>query len=186
MGSEKREPIIIDCWGIRQLDLGAFTSSDWPVMDEDNKYPDYAAVFEDTVIGIISEKERSPIWIKTYKKAPLKEARKAYKKHKYEEVSTYRYCMTDGKVCSELVDCHIQILQKDINGQIQLRDVYGISNFNDGKDIYLNKPILGRSTFRSVGHSAKKISKHLQKTLKIKKENIYVEMIDEDPFNRQK
>lgn len=63
MSSEERKVIIIDSWGIKRLDLGAFTSTDWPVMDDENQYPDYDAVFEDAVIGIISEKARTPIWM---------------------------------------------------------------------------------------------------------------------------
>lgn len=170
------DPVSIDSWSIKKIEMEPFTAiEDWPVKNYDG-YPDYdSMITPDAVIGIISGKDI--IWIKPYKKAPLRDAKKAYKNHTYQRVSVYRHEM-DGRVVSPAVDCHVTVKVKDINGQNVLLTALGISTFNGGEDLYLNNAILGFNVFDDAGHTEKSIRKALAGTLGIDKENIYVEMVD--------
>lgn len=167
-------PLSIDSWKIRNLEMQPFTSIiDWPFKDDEG-YPDYDAIAEKSIIGIKSGK--TIIWIKPYRKAPLRAAKRAYRKHDYDQIMVWRN-VEDGEVLSPAVDCKITVIVKDLNGQNVLQSALGISSANGGENLFLNKPVLGHNGFSESGHTSKSITKSISEKLGISKDRVFVKMI---------
>lgn len=171
-----KPPISIDSWSMVNLQMDPFTGIvDWPIKNKEYGFDDYDELFRgDVVIKI--ESGKNPIWIKPWRKSPLRKAKKADKTRDYEILSVTRR-VVDGEGISEGVDCQIAVVLKDINGQNVLIKSLGISTFNGGNDLLLEHNILGHNAFPGAGHTEQSISKALHDKLGIDQNNIEVMML---------
>lgn len=179
--TEYENPIPLGGWDIKRVKMDRFTEiHNWST---DEILSDYTELFQDAVIGIKSGKKL--IWIKPYKKAPLRAAKHAYKNGNYQILSVTKRIL-DGKVASKAVDCLICIKTKDENGQIILRRLFGITGFNDGKSVCLNESIFGYNVLSCPGNSAEEIIQTIHDSFGIAKEDIWVEMVGQDEMGKTK
>ena len=175
------DPVAIDSWGIRRIDMPPYTKIiDYSKNDSEISF-DPDDFMENSIIGVKAGKGIS--WVRTTMKSVgissrkiLKKMKKAYHDHNYIMVDVYRH-KEDGRVISEVVDCKILLRMQDINGNIVLKKLFGITGFDDGKSVLLDGDIFGYNVIRCPGKSAKEIKKTIHKEFGIAKEDIHVEMI---------
>ncbi len=175
---EYEEPIAIDSWSAQKIEMTPFTSIEgWPI-SYPNGAPDYGELFHFAMVGIISGSK--VIWLKPVngglKRWQILKGKRAYKHHEYECITMYRK-QIDDHVVSKAVDCLISVKLKDINGQIFLQTVLGISTFNGGDDLLLNEYVLGYNSFSGAGHIADEIKRNISTALGIKRDDVIVRML---------
>lgn len=167
------DPVIIESWGMKRLETEPFTSiMNW---SECEYVLDTTDITRDAIIGI--ESMDRVLWVKPYKKAPLREARRAYKKGAF-NILTVNRKKIGGKVVSQAVDCLITVRMKDVNGQCVLRTIHGITGFDKGKSVLLSDTLCGYNSIAVKKVTPDSVSESLQKLLGIEKENISVEICD--------
>lgn len=167
-------PLSVDSWKIESLGTQPFTEIyGWPIRTDDG-FPDYDAMIQDAVLGVISGD--SVIWLKPNKKAPLRAARTAYKNRDYDQVMVYRR-MQNHKTVSAAVDCEVSVCLKDINGQNMLVSSLGISTGNGGDTLLLEKAILGYNAIEGAGHTEKSIKSSISQAFGIPDNRINVVML---------
>lgn len=111
------------------------------------------------------------LWIKPYKKAPLKAARKAYKKHRYTPLTVMR-CSYGDKVLSKGVRYAVHLKTTDANGRIEWKNAFA---FRSG---IISDAICGyNAVSETVCGSAHDLQKHLQDSFGIPDTDIFVEEI---------
>jgi hypothetical protein len=163
-----KQPLIVDAWHIEKIETEQFThiegidESDYGTedgsndenRDEDgNEEPSLTTIHMDAVIGV--ETGNKIIWIKPYKKAPLRAARCAYKKHDFDTLSVSRTCYND-MVLSKSVKFVINYMAVDINGHNEIKSVFAIPG---NKHVLLSDSICGYNGIDgTIGSSAKKRS----------------------------
>ena len=133
-------------------------------------------VFQKSVICIEAGRQR--IWIKSYKKAPLRKAKRAYQDHDF-DILTMQHRIYDGVYASKDVDCMITIRMKDMNGQLFLKRSLGITGFDGGKAVLLSEPIWGYTALSCPGNSTEEIADEIHRDLGIPMEDINVQMLDD-------
>lgn len=163
--AEFKDPVAIDSWSVKRIEMEPFTKIDGYNSDD---------LITDAVIYAKSGNQL--IWIKPYKKAPLREAKKAYKNHQFQEISVYRK-KCDGVIISEAVDVRIYIRMRDMNGQFVLRKFFGITGFDEGSSVLLNDYLLGYNSFPCRGKTALEVKEAIHHNFEIRKEDIDVQMI---------
>ena len=166
------EPIVIESWSVKRIETKPFTCMD--SLRDHNWQSNINELVKDSVIGVKTGNDI--LWIKQTKNAPVKEAKKAYKEGRYQILSVNTKII-DNKVISQDVDCVIYLKMKDINGQLILKCIFGITGWN-GNGVLLSEAICGYNALAEAGNTSESISKFIQTQLGITKENIYVEMID--------
>lgn len=172
--SDYSNPVSIDSWSVKKIESEPFTKiENW----EEDTIPNYHEIIKDAVIGIQSG--NSVIWVKPYRKAPLREAKRAYKKQNYCHLTVYRK-VVDGKVISDSVDCVVYVRMKDINGQVCLKKVYGKTGCNGGNDLALSEALCGYNAISGAGNSAESIKKTICEALEIDERDITVQIIEEN------
>ena len=168
-------PIAVDGWSIKRVEMDSFTEiHNW---NSEKPLPRYDELFQDAVIGVRAGKKL--IWIKPYRNVPLRAAKRAYKKYNYQTLSVSR-SIIEGKTVSKAVDCVIYIRTKDANGQVLLRKIFGISQFNGGKSLCLNESICGYNALPCPGNTAEEIVETIHKSFGIAKKDLAVQMIGTD------
>ena len=169
-------PISIDSWNMKNLEMDSFTSiTGFPDKTED-ECNNYDSVIEDSVVGIrVGEKI---IWVKPFRKSPLRAARKAYKEGDFIH-TTVSKTVIGGHCLSKSVDCDIRIIIIDSNGQKCTKEIFGISTANRGTTLLLSEYIFGRIEIKRAGHTAESITKSLSDAFNIEAENISVKMLNQ-------
>ena len=146
--ADYKQPLIIDAWHIGKIETEPFThimGVDEPGEGEEKAFedayekPSISTIHMNAVIGV--ETGNKVIWIKPYKKAPLRMAKRAYKKLNYDILSVSRKCYGD-KVLSKSVNFVIHFLSKDLNGQKAVKTVFAIVG---EQHILLSDPICGHN-----------------------------------------
>ena len=166
------DPVSIDSWSIKKIETEPFTQIDNWVGDT---IPDYHEITKDAIIGIRSGNKL--IWVKPYTKTPLRKAKHIYKRHDYHPLTVHRKTV-DETVLSRAVDCVIHIRMKDVNGQICLHKMFGITGFDDGKSLLLSETLCGYNAIGGAGNTSDSIRRAIHDALAIDEENIIVQMID--------
>lgn len=167
------DPVIIESWGMKRLETEPFTSiMNWSECED---VLDTTEITRDAVIGI--ESMERVLWVKPYKNAPLREAKRAYKKRDFQILTVNRKSI-GGKVVSRAVDCLIMVRMKDVNGQYIFKTIHGITGFDNGKSVLLSDALGGYNSITLKKATPDSISKALQKLLGIEKENVFVEIYD--------
>ena len=179
--ADYKQPLIIDAWHIGKIETEPFThimGVDEPGEGEEKAFedayekPSISTIHMNAVIGV--ETGNKVIWIKPYKKAPLRMAKRAYKKLNYDILSVSRKCYGD-KVLSKSVNFVIHFLSKDLNGQKAVKTVFAIVG---EQHILLSDPICGHNGLEGqFGFSAMELEKFLCDSFGIDKRNIRVEQI---------
>lgn len=174
--AEYENPIVVESWSMKRANMEPFTKiCNWNVSGDEKLDPhDF---IQNAVIGVKAGKDL--IWVKPYKKAPLREAKRKYKKHDYQMLTVERKNI-DGKNCSEAVDCLIYVRLKDMNGQYTLLRNFGITGFDGGKSVCLSDSILGYNALPCPGRDAEEIVTTIHEVLGIDKEDIQVQMFGEE------
>ena len=167
------DPIVIDSWRVKRIETKPFTF----INGVTNKFVQGGlnGIINNSVIGVKTGNDL--LWIKQNKNAPLKEAQKAYKERRF-EILTVHSKKRDNKVISEAVDCVIYLKMTDMNGQIVLKKVFGITGYNSGTCVLLSETICGYNMLNGAGNTPDSITHFIETQLGIKKENICVDMID--------
>ena len=161
----------IESWNIARIETEAFTSiASWKI---DSQKPDYHEIFTDAVIGIRCGEDL--IWLKSDKDAPLKDAKKAYAQNNYQLLTVHRHKI-NGTVVSDCVDCMIKVKVKDINGQNELKKLFGVFSKNENI-VNISEPLFGYNGFRLTEKSAEAVVHAIHKQLGIGIENIWVTMV---------
>ena len=179
--ADYKQPLIIDAWHIGKIETEPFKhimGVDEPGEGEEKAFedayekPSISTIHMNAVIGV--ETGNKVIWIKPYKKAPLRMAKRAYKKLNYDILSVSRKCYGD-KVLSKSVNFVIHFLSKDLNGQKAVKTVFAIVG---EQHILLSDPICGHNGLEGqFGFSAMELEKFLCDSFGIDKRNIRVEQI---------
>ena len=76
--------------------------------------------------------------------------KKAYLDHNYIVVGIHRH-EEDGRVASEAMDCRMLLRMQDINGNIILKKLFGITGFDGGKSVLLDGDIFDDMRYRGNG-----------------------------------
>ncbi len=79
------DPLIIESWRVLRIASEPFTN----IISWDGEELEPYDVTDDAVIGV--EAGNKTIWVKPYRKAPLKEAKKAYREHRFSILTVNRY-----------------------------------------------------------------------------------------------
>lgn len=167
------DPIVVESWNIKKVNTKPFTGiENW---NDDGERISTSDLFEDYVIGA-DVGGKKILWIKPYKKAPLRKSRKSYKTGNYQILNmiSTKY---EEKVLSYNVNCVIHIREKDLNGQYHLHTIFGMFNKHKGGSLMLSDTIMGYNAIEGCGKNAESIRGALKNLLGIKKEDITVEMI---------
>ena len=160
--------IAIDSWNVARIETEPFTSiTSWK---NDNQKPDYHEIFKDSVIGMVCGDDL--IWIKSDTDAPLKEAKVAYAQKNYQLLTVHRQRINET-VVSDCVDCIIKVKVKDINGQYELKKVFGVFAKNENV-VNISEPLFGFYGFRLTEKSKEAIVQAIHVQLNIDKGNIWV------------
>ena len=151
--AEYENPIVVESWSMKRANMEPFTKiCNWNVSGDEKLDPhDF---IQDAVIGV--EAGNDLIWVKPYKKAPLRDAKRKYEKHDYQMLTVERRNI-DGKNCSEAVDCLIYVRLKDMNGQYTLLRNFGITGYDGRKSVCLSDSILGYNALPCPGRDAEEI-----------------------------
>ncbi|MBS6161138.1 MAG: DNA-processing protein DprA [Firmicutes bacterium] len=135
--------------------------------------PSVSTIHMNAVIGL--ETGNKVIWIKPYKKSPLRTAKRAYKKLNFDILPVSRKCCGD-KIISKSVNYVIYLLSRDLNGQKAVKTVFAIV---DEQHILLSDTICGHNGLEGqFGSSAMELEKFLCDSFGIDKRNIRVEQIE--------
>ena len=125
-------------------------------------------------IGV--ESGNKVIWIKPYKKSPLRTAKRAYKQFNYDILPVSRKCCGD-KILSKSVNYVIYLLSRDLNGQKAVKTVFAIVG---EQHILLSDTICGHNGLEGqFESSAMELEKFLCDSFGIDKRNIRVEQIEQ-------
>ena len=181
--ADYEQPLIIDAWHIGKIETESFThimGFDEPeegvekASEDVYEKPSISTIHINAVIGV--ETGNKVIWIKPYKKAPLRMAKRAYKKLNFDILPVSRKCCGD-KILSKSVNYVIYLLSRDLNGQKAVKTVFAIV---DEQHILLSDPICGHNGLEGqFGSSAMELEKFLCDSLGIDKRNIRVEQIEQ-------
>ena len=166
-------PIVIESWSTKKIETEPFTCID-NFSFGDNCFS-YNNILKDAVIGIKSGQDL--IWVEPHENSPLCEAKRAYEKHNYCLLSVFRR-RVEETVISESVGCIISVRLKDINGQIILKKLFGITGWNDGKSVFLSESLCGYNGLNGAGNTAESIANYIHETFGINEEDICVRIID--------
>ncbi|MEE1243061.1 MAG: hypothetical protein UHW97_04230 [Frisingicoccus sp.] len=182
------EPLIIDAWHIAKIETEPFTrivgidepddgteqdSEDDNCGEDECDKPSLSTIHMDAVIGV--ETGKKVIWIKPYKKAPLRAAKRAYNKYDFDILSVSSTYYND-KVLSKCVDFAINLLETDLNGQKVIKTVFAMV----GDDhVLLSDTICGHNGLDGeCGSSAEELETCLCEQFGIARENMRVDQID--------
>ena len=168
-------PMAMDSWRLMMVETKPYAN----ICDLNGDKPQMLRaedVFKKSVICI--EAGRQCIWIKSYKKAPLRKAKRAYQNNDF-DILTMQHRIYDDIYVSQAVDCMITIRMKDMNGQWFLKRSFAITGFDGGKAILLSEPILGYTALSCSGNSAEKIADEIHRDLGIPMD-INVKMLREE------
>lgn len=169
-------PVTMDSWRLMKVETKPYAD----ICDLNGDKPKMLRaddVFKKSVICI--EAGRQCIWIKSYKNAPLRKAKRAYQNHDF-DILTMQHRIYDGVYVSQEVDCMITIRMKDMNGQLLLKRSFAITGFDGGKTVLLNEPIMGYTVLSCPGNSVEEIASQIHRDLGIAMEDIDVRMLDEE------
>lgn len=167
------DPIVIDSWNVKKLQSDTYTAiENW---SGEGETVDSHDIFKDYVIGVVSGEK--VLWIKPYKKAPLRSAKKVYRRGDFTILTVAKRGYEDY-VLSEGVNCVIHIREKDMNGQYHLHTVLGIAGMEDGGTLLLSSGIRGYNMISECGCTEAAIKKTLRNTLGLEKEDVFVEMLN--------
>lgn len=164
------DPLIIDAWHIGKIETGPFTEI--VGLEQPDGLSGLSDIHMNAVIGV--ESGERIIWVKPYKKAPLRAARNAYKRMDIEILTVSKECY-GGQVLSKGVRYAVNLLATDINGQKAVKTVFVIAGTDEG---VLSEAIGGYNGVDGrycVSKDA--LKQHLCKHFGIKKEEIFVEEI---------
>lgn len=161
------DPIIIDSWSVKRIETEPFTEIDsW-----DDNPKSYIEIVDETVFAVKAGKKI--LWVKPYKKAPLRAAKKAYKKHKY-ELLTVAHNRVGDTVVSQNVDCIVSVLDQDVNGQNEEKTILGITGTEEGGTLLLSHMLGGYNSFRGVGETPDQIRESIISATGIERDRITV------------
>lgn len=168
-------PVAMDSWRLMKVETKPYAD----ICDLNGDKPQMLRaddVFKKSVICI--EAGRQYIWIKSYKNAPLRKAKRAYQNHDF-DILTMQHRIYDGVYVSQAVDRMITIRMKDMNGQLFLKRSFAITGFDGGKAVLLNEPIMGYMALSFPGNSVEEIAEEIHRDLGIPMEDIGVQMLDD-------
>lgn len=174
------QPLIVDAWHIGKIETEPFTqiegineTEEESENDSGDRETDLTTIHMDAVIGV--ETGNKIIWIKPYKKAPFRAARKAYKKFNFDVLNVSRTQYND-KVLSKSVNYVINLLGTDLNGQNLVKSIFAIAG---EQDVLLSDPICGYNGIDgNFGSSAKELKKYICDRFSINEKNIRVDKIE--------
>lgn len=171
------QPLIVDAWHISKIETESFTQiegiGEEPENSSDDENSGLTAIHMDAVIGV--ETGNKIVWIKPYKKAPLRASRKAYKKFNFDILSVSRTKYND-KVLSKSVNFVINLQGTDLNGQNLVSSVFAIAG---DQRVLLSDPICGYNGIDGhFGSSARDLKQCLCDRFSINEENIRVDKIE--------
>ena len=155
--------------------MGFDESEEGAEKDSEDVYekPSVSTIHMNAVIGL--ETGNKVIWIKPYKKAPLRMAKRAYKQFNYDILPVSRKCCGD-KIISKSVNYVIYLLSRDLNGQKAVKTVFAIAG---EQHILLSDTICGHNGLEGqFGSSAMELEKAICDSFGIDKRNIRVEQIE--------
>lgn len=180
--ADYKQPLIFDAWHIGKIETKPFTNImgfDEPeegaekASEDVYEKPSISTIHMNAVIGV--ETGNKVIWMKPYKKAPLRTAKRAYKKLNYDILPVSRKCY-DDKILSKSVNYVIYLLSKDLNGQKAVKTVFAIVG---EQHILLSDTICGHNGLEGqFGSSAMELEKTICDSFGIDKRNIRVEQIE--------
>ena len=181
--ADYEQPLIIDAWHIGKIETEPFTNimgfdepGEGAEKDSEDVYekPSVSTIHMNAVIGL--ETGNKVIWIKPYKKAPLRMAKRAYKQFNYDILPVSRKCCGD-KIISKSVNYVIYLLSRDLNGQKAVKTVFAIVG---EQHILLSDTICGHNGLEGqFESSAMELEKFLCDSFGIDKRNIRVEQIEQ-------
>lgn len=181
--ADYEQPLIIDAWHIGKIETEPFThimGFDEPGEGEEKAFedayekPSISTIHMNAVIGV--ESGNKVIWIKPYKKSPLRTAKRAYKQFNYDILPVSRKCCGD-KILSKSVNYVIYLLSRDLNGQKAVKTVFAIVG---EQHILLSDTICGHNGLEGqFESSAMELEKLLCDSFGIDKRNIRVEQIEQ-------
>ncbi len=171
--AEYKNPEVIESWNVKKFETEPFTEVE--NLNDNENLSDIENLMEDSVIGICGAGH--VLWIKPQKHVLLIQAKRAYRRAKYNILIVARKKIGDT-VVSKAVDCIIDLRLKDINGQCHFKSVLGMTGFDDGESVLLNEPINGFNSIGGAGHTAESIRDAVAEAVGIKKKNVAVRMID--------
>ncbi len=161
------DPLTIESWTIKKIESEPFTS----IMGYEGSMVD---LIKGSIIGVTYA--HKTLWLKPYKKVPLWAARRAYRKRNYQIMTVTRNNIA-GRILSERVDCVMYLRMKDINAQIVLRTIYGITHFDNGKSVLLSEEVNGYTALGVPGENEKEITDALVQ-IGFDKNDVDVQMIE--------
>ena len=163
-----KEPVVIAPWHVGKIETDSFTTIRG--LEDEDGYLHLADIHMDAVIGVDIGGGKV-IWVKPYKHAPLKAARKAFGKYHFESMTVSQDIYND-QVLSKSVNYVIHVLDTDINGQKQWNCVFAIIGDKNG---FLSRPICGHNGIEGGFKNAKKLKNYLCKTFGIPENCIEVQ-----------
>lgn len=114
------DPFVIDSWHIKRIETDPFsTILNYPSDDKRN----WSELHKDAALGV--DVGDGIIWVKPYKHAPLKEAKKVYRELSFQPLSVVRNSV-DGVIVSNAIDYIIRVLVTDRNKNISQKTVFAI------------------------------------------------------------
>ena len=165
------DPLTIESWTIKKIESEPFTS----ILGYEGSMAD---LIKDSIIGVTYA--HKTLWLKPYTKVPLWAARRAYRKRNYQIMTVTRNNIA-GRILSERVDCVIRLRMKDINGQIVLRTIFGITHFDNGKSVLLSEDVNGYTALGVPGENKKEIIDALVQ-MGFEKNDVDVQIIERNPI----
>ena len=170
--AEYDQPLIVEAWHIGKIESEPFTVIEGLNDKENESDSGYSGLHMNAVIGI--ESGDKIIWIKPYKKAPLRKAKIAYRKHEYEILSVFRKCYNDI-VLSKSVNYVIDLVCMDINCQKTIKTIFAMT----GKEnMILSDAICGYNGIENQQcNSANELKQILCRQFGIEENNIMVQTI---------
>lgn len=96
----------------------------------------------------------------------------AYSQKNYQMLTVHRQRI-NGTVVSDRVACIIKVRVKDINGQYEMKKVFGVFSKNENI-VNISEPLFGFNGFRLTEKSKEAIAQAIHLQFNIDKENIWV------------